>query len=331
MKKVLLLIAIVCLSKGVFGQSVNIDSVYLKYVDSIGISTTDFNKLLPLIIQPGKNNQEKLALVYYWVYKHLNFDMELFLKSGSLVPSNLSETLKSGKGMCYEYNEFMDAACKYLKIPGYNIEGYVKYYGFESGQHFTQNNHIWYAAYIDGSWKMIDLLWACGAMSIKDGNYTFKKRLHKEYFMVAPRDFASTHLPADPVWQFENKPLSILGFTSKTEGIDSTQRNAYINYADTIVMMNKLSPRDQELKAVIRAYNFNPSNPNQLIAVYYNYAVYLVNNVKAVKSDLIKARNYFIQSKSLILKSDDPDLQNLASVCEKGIKSIENRLKYIKT
>jgi transglutaminase/protease-like cytokinesis protein 3 len=235
-----------------------------------------------LIIKPGKSDQEKLTLVYYWVYAHMNFDMDKFLMKGSLVPSSLSATLKSGKGMCYEYNEFI-AACKYLKIPGYNIEGYVKYYGFEPGQPFTQNNHIWYTAYIDGNWKMIDLLWACGTISIKGNDYKFLKKIHQEYFLVSPPNFSATHLPADPVWQFKNKPLTMSGFTSEIDVIDSTQHNNYINYADTISGMNKLSSHDQVLSSAIRAYQFNPANPNELIVIYYNDAVDIVNNIKATK------------------------------------------------
>ncbi|HEY2582504.1 MAG TPA: transglutaminase domain-containing protein [Mucilaginibacter sp.] len=330
MKKTLLSLLSVVLFKTAFTQNTNADSIFLKHVNSIEISTTDFNKLLPLIIQPGKNNQEKLTLVYYWVYQHISFDTERFLKTGPLQPISLSETLGSGKALCYEYNEFIDAACRYLKIPGYNIEGYVKYYGFEAGQSFTQNNHIWYVVNIDGSCKMIDLLWACGTLSIKGDNYTFRKKLHKEFFLVNPENFGNTHLPADPIWQFENQSLKMSGFISKINGIDSTQRNAYVNYADTINKMNKLNTDERELKSAIRAYSFNPENPNQLIIVYYNQAVALVNNVMATKMELTKAKNFFIESKMLITRSKDNDIQSLSPVCEKGIKSIELRLKQVK-
>lgn len=330
MKNILFLLIGLILYQTGFAQTLDIDSVYLKHVNSIAISTTDFNKLLPSIVEPGKSNQEKLTLVYFWVYSHITFDIERFLKIGPLQPLSLTETLKSGKGMCYEYNEFIETACKYLKIPGHRIEGYIKYYGFEPGQTFTQNNHIWYVVYIDGNWKMIDLLWACGTLAIKGDNYTFGKKLHKEYFLVDPRDFFGSHLPADPVWQFQSHPLTISGFTFKKNGIDSTQRGSYINYADTIKAMNKLNRRDNELRSGIRAYRFNAQNPNQLIVIYYNDAVDLVDNPKSTKTELIKAKTYFIQSKLLIEKSKDPDMQSLAPVCEKGIKSIENRLKYLK-
>jgi transglutaminase/protease-like cytokinesis protein 3 len=327
MKKILIVTLGIVLFRTGFAQTSITDSVNLKYVSSIEISTTDFNKLLPLITKPGKSDQEKLTLVYLWVYSHITFDTERFLKTGPLQPLSLSQTLKSGKAMCYEYNEFTDAASKYLKIPGYNIEGYVKYYGFEPGLPFTQNNHIWYAAYIDGAWKMIDLLWACGTLAIKDDSYQFRKNLHKEFFLVDPANFTDTHLPADPVWQFKNRPQKILGFTSKTEVIDSNQFNAYINFADSIKVMNQLNPHDKELRSAIRAYNFNTDNPNQLTVIYYNDAVELVNDRKATKVDLIRAKNYFIKSKLLITKSKDPDMKALAPVCEKGIKSIENHEK----
>jgi hypothetical protein len=330
MKKNLLLLIAIVLFRTSFAQISNADTANLKYVNTIEISTTDFNKLLPVIAKTGRTDVEKLTLVYFWVYSHITFDTERFLKTGPLQPLTLSETLTSGAAMCYEYNEFIDAACKYLGIPGYNIEGYVKYYGFEPGQNFTQNNHIWHTAYIGGEWKMIDLLWACGTINMRTGNYEFKKSLHKEYFLVSPGNFNLTHLPADPIWQFENHPLTMAGFTSKSDGIDNTKRGEYINYIDSINVMNKLSPVNCELRSAIRAYNFNPENPNQLIVVYYNDAVELVDNKKATRKELLNAKNYFVQSKLLISKSKDPDMQSLAAVCEKGIMSVDNRLKYLK-
>ena len=330
MKRYLLIIITFIFSNTALTQNKTIDSAFLKHVESITISTTDFNQLLPAITQPGKTDKDKLTLVFYWVYSHINFDMDGFLQNGALQPLNISDALKSGKGECYEFNEFIEAACKYLKIRGYSIEGYVKYYGFEAGQPFTENNHIWFTAYLDGQWKMIDMLWACGAIAIKDGTYKFTKKLHQEYFLASPADFFDSHLPADPVWQFNNNPLSMSGFISKTDRVDSTKRYILINYADTIKMMSNFSKRDLELRSAVRGYNFNPANPNQLITVYYNYAVDLVNNPQATKRELIKARNYFIQSKLLISKSKDQNIQSLSQICEKGARSIDNRLKYIK-
>jgi len=69
---------------------------------------------------------------------------------------------------------------------------------------------------------------------IKGNDYTFKKQLHKEFFLVPPSNFITTHLPADPTWQFENNPLKISGFNGKINGIDSALRSTYINYVDTI-------------------------------------------------------------------------------------------------
>jgi len=87
--------------------------------------------------------------------------------------------------------------------------------------------------------------------------------------------------------------------------------------------MNKLSPQSRELQSAIRAYSFNPENPNQLIVVFYNQAVELVNSTKATKTDLIKAKNYFSESKLLIAKSKDTDMQ-LLSAC---VKKESNLLK----
>jgi|SRR6185312_10081912 len=330
MNKYLITFITIIFSFTAFAHNKTVDSAFLKYAESIPVSTTDFNKLLPVITQPGQTNEDKLTLVYYWVYSHIDFDMDRFLRSGPLQPLSIKDALTSGKGECFEYNEFVEAACKYLNIRSYSIEGYVKYYGFTAGQHFTENNHIWFTVCLDGQWKMIDLLWACGTMAVKNGTYKFTKKLHPEYFLADPAAFFDSHLPADPVFQFNNSPLSMSGFISKADGVDSTQRYTPISYADTIKMMANLSHHVLELRSAIRGYRFNPTNPNQLIAIYYNDAVDLVNNPKATKRELTRARNYFFQAKLLIPKSKDQSIQSLGPVCEKGIISIENRLTYIK-
>ncbi|QEC80282.1 transglutaminase domain-containing protein [Mucilaginibacter ginsenosidivorax] len=318
--------------KPAFSQTANTDSADLEYVKNIGITTTSFEKLLPAITKPGITAEQKLKLVYYWVYAHIDFDTQRFRESGPLQPLSTQETLKSGRALCYEYNGFVDIACSYLKIPGFDIEGYVKYYGFEPGDSFTQNNHIWHAVYINGKWKMIDFLWGSGSLTIKGDDYKFKKGLHPSYFLALPDDFLKTHLPADPVFQFQEKPLTMAGFTAKDYNeIDNEKRGNYINYADSIKASYKLPVADNEIKSALRAYKFNPNNADQLIIVYYNAAVKLMNNDKASKDELTKAKSYFLQDIPLIEKTPTKELKPLLQVCNRGVASASLRLKKFKS
>ncbi|MBK0378874.1 transglutaminase domain-containing protein [Mucilaginibacter segetis] len=320
----------ICLFKYSHSQTTNNETELLNYVKAINISSSNFEELLPQITKPGNTVKEKLNLVYFWVFEHINFDTERFLKTGPLQPLSTTETLASGNALCYDYNELLGAACNYLKIPGYDIEGYVKYYGFEPGGKFTQNNHIWHAVYLDNKWQMIDLLWACGNLSIKGDNYTFIKKLQKAYFLADPATFLNSHLPADPIWQFTTHPLTIDGFVADKYDVDSTKRGGFIDYADSIALMNKLKPNDREIRSALRVYNFNKDNPNQLIITYYNSAVEMLNKTNNTKGELLKAKTYFANAMRYIKESTDNDIKALAPVCEKGIIVIERRLKQTK-
>jgi hypothetical protein len=319
----------ICLLCCLASNAQTIDSVYFNKVKSIPVTGDNFDKLLPAITNSGKNDSEKLLLVYYWVYEHITFDTELFQSSGSVIPQDISKTLQSGKALCYDYDKLFEAACNYLNLPNYAIEGYVKFYGFKPGDNFERSNHIWHAVFINNTWKLTDLLWGSGTLNIK-GNYLFVKKLHPEYFLADPKSFLATHLPADPIWQFENRPLSMNGFISKADRIDSLQLEGPINYLDSIMVMLKLQPGEREIKSAARTYHFNADNPNELIIAYYNQAVILINKPTASRAELIKAKTYFTNSKQFAALSHDQSIKDIGAVCEKGIISANNRLKKLK-
>lgn len=328
MKKYILIVICILTYNITYSQNSNRDSILMKYIDTVNVKTSDFNHIFKTVIKPGINNNEKLRLFYYWVYKNFTFDTEGFIKNTSY--QNLQETLVSHKGLCYEYNKLLEAACKELKIPEYSIEGYVKFYDFAPGQTFNESNHVWHAVYLDDKWLFIDLLWACGNLHIQNNNYIFKKRLNLEYFLVPPKNFLITHLPADPIWQFENKPLSIVGFTCKTNGIDSSLVGTYINYADSIININKLSIHNRQIRSAIRAYDFNNNNPDILITTYYNVAVELISKKSPTKIDLIHAKLYFTKSKTMMSKTKNQEILHLEPECERGIIVSDRKLKEFK-
>lgn len=321
------LLFIICLIFLSSAKAQSKDNALQTYANGIEITTTDFNKLLPQITKPGHNPVEKLNLVFYWVYGHIAFDTERFLKTGSLQMLSSGQTLTSGKALCFEYNQLFDMACTFLKLPHYNIEGYVKYYGFKAGSTFDQSNHIWSVVFVDNKWQMVDLLWACGTLSIDRDDVTFKKRVHKEYLFTSPDFFINTHLPADPVWQFDNRPLSMAGFVNKEDGIDPTRREPLINSADSVKVMATLPAGKQKIRSAVRAYKFNPKNPQPLIVAYYNEAIDMINNPRPTRPLLNTAKIYLTRSKEMIMALSPTDnLKSLLPVCNKAIQSINTRL-----
>jgi hypothetical protein len=328
MKKYIFIAVTLLVYSTAFCQDAKRDSVLMEYVNTINTNSTDFSLLFNTITKPGTNVDEKITLFYYWVYKNFTFDTDGFIKN--IRQQTLQETLISKKGLCYEYNNLLEAACKELNIPNFNIEGYVKFYQFKAGQNFNEANHIWHAVYVDNKWLFIDLLWACGNLYIHNNDYVFKKKINTAYFMAQPQSFITTHLPLDPVWQFESKPVTMAGFISKVDGIDESLTGEYMNYADSIAKMNKLSLQNRQIVSATRAYNFNNANSDILITTYYNIAVDLINKKSPTKTDLLNAKTYFLRSKNLMSKTTNQDVLNLKSNCEQGIKMSDSKLKFAK-
>jgi hypothetical protein len=173
-----------------------------------------------------------------------------------------------------------------------------------------------------------DLFWSTVVLITEpNGRQHFKKQIEPDYFLAQPADFLDDHLPSDPVFQFTSQPLSIKGFTNTYEGIDRTiARMPYLNFEDSLKALFRMSPADRAVRIARHAYQFNKDNPNDLITVCFNHAVDVVNDRKATREQLKKARSWFVTAISLTDLSDNPEIRALKENCRLGLSSVNKRL-----
>ncbi len=258
-------------------------------------------------------------------------DSVRFFESG--YPMTTAESIKTRMGLCEEFSNIVTDFCKILKIPNLRIEGYVKYLNFKPGDKFTESNHVWNAVYVDSTWRLFDLFWATNLLEATGASSgRFVRRLDLKYFLGAPATFMLDHLPADPVFQFENRPLKIEAFTASADRIDlDMERLPYLNHSDSLAVLLQLSDNDRALRIAQHAYQYNRDNPNALITEYYNYGVSMANNRAATKPQLMRARQFFMSAIALTDKSTSHEIKTaLKDQCRQGVDFVNRRLNTAK-
>lgn len=293
-------------------------------------SNTDFSivrdskDLSKSISTSTKDQKEQLQMLLLWADKFLRVDAERFFTGG--YPLTTDESIKQRKGLCDEYANIVSEFCKLNNITCLRIEGYVKYAGFKSTDVLDEANHAWNAVYVDSSWLLCDLFWSTCELINKNGSSSFIKKINTDYFLAPPAQFISTHLPLDPVFQFDNHPIKMHSFYDSNQAFDSSARMGYVNYRDSVSAYLKLNEQEQKIKTAENSYIFNTDNPNTKIAAYYNYAVSIINNKKGTVSELKRARYFLDTAIGLIKLSSKPDIRDLLSACEKGRVMIDKRV-----
>ncbi|WP_298741797.1 transglutaminase domain-containing protein [uncultured Chitinophaga sp.] len=271
-----------------------------------------------------KDPREQLQLLLLWADKYLQVDTDRFFSGG--YPLTTDESIEKKIGLCDEYANIVTEFCRLNNIPCIRIEGYVKYAGFKSTDILDDANHAWNAVYIDSSWLLCDLFWSTCELVSKPSGYHFIKKINTAYYLVPPAQLISSHLPLDPVFQFSNYPLSMQAFYTAARHPDSSAEASYLNYRDSLNAFLKLNEVEQKIKVAENSYLFNKDNPNTRIAVYYNYAVAIVNNEKASLPALKRAAQFLETAMILIERSSKPDIRQLLPACQRGKQMIAQRM-----
>ena len=97
-------------------------------------------------IATGTTDEEKVKSVYTWMTENFAYDhnYDCFYQH-----SNITKTLQTKTGVCYDISCFFAAICRSQDIPCHIIDGYSR------TNRTTQ--HTWNRVYIDGIWYDVDV------------------------------------------------------------------------------------------------------------------------------------------------------------------------------
>lgn len=307
--------------------------VSLSYADTMQVITESAEKkyksikndhfetldaLTKRILSVSIDQKEQLQLLLLWTCGNMRADSSRFFRSG--FPLSVGEAFKARKGLCEEFSGMLYSFCKAAGIKCIRVPGYVKYPNFTTGSIFTETNHIWNAIYVGEKWLLCDLFWSASALVVDTSGSHFMRMLTTDYYLAIPSEFGKDHLPADPVFQFTDRPVSMKAFVSKRFKVDSSiERMHYINQSDSLQTLLKLPSQDRDIRMAWHAYQYNPQNPDDLIVSCYNRSVDILNNKKSPDEQLRKARSYLVLALSIMDKSSNADVKGLEGTCRTAL------------
>ena len=148
---------------------------------------------------------QKARALYVWITHNIRYDVEQIEASRSL--GSTAETLARRGGVCQDYAELFAAMASAVGLECHVVSGYTK-----DHRGIAPVGHAWNAVLIDSSYLLIDATWGAGYLE----GARFRQHFDEAYFLVAPTDLLTTHMPFDPIWQFSTAPITHAEFVSRT-------------------------------------------------------------------------------------------------------------------
>ena len=175
-------------------------------INSPVASEKSVETLAQYLIEPAKNDLDKVRAIYRWITSFIAYDVESFFY-GTYGDLSAAGVLRSRKSVCSGYANLFYALAGYANLKVVIIEGYAKGYGYNIGDDIAGDaNHAWNAVQIDGEWHLIDSTWGAGYLNNEN---KFTREFQEHYFLTEPDAFIYDHFPIDSNWQLLKRTLYI--------------------------------------------------------------------------------------------------------------------------
>lgn len=135
----------------------------------------DTVKLADEICADCDTDEERVKAIYKWMIHNFEYDYEY---NPVVQYFNVHKTLRTRKGVCYEFSHLFTALCRSQNIPCYVVDG--------DKRNNPDYHHTWNRVYFDGSWWNIDVTFDIVQTKKQEQLYWFRKIINpyaqdKEY------------------------------------------------------------------------------------------------------------------------------------------------------
>jgi len=236
---------------------------------------------------------EKARGVYYWIAKHVRYDMIRFVK-GKLSYTDPEAVFRHHKAVCAGYSTLFVAMCKKLNLEAQLIAGYDKGFDYKPGSTILESTHAWNVVKIGGVWRLVDATWGAGYGKISYWHWLFP-RFHKSFFVrhfdtryfdTPPKEFVLTHLPELSLWQLLETPVSLKLFNGEEGKLFAFLKTTGGKYKfDEEAKDDLTSFLAQDITYGRKVIRFNPGNPFPLIAAEEKVMLHLLR-MEAYEQDV---------------------------------------------
>ena len=122
--------------------------------------------------------EENVIAIYEWMTHNFEYDYNC---DPVIQYFNVHKTLRTRKGICYDFSHLFAAFCRSQNIPCYVVDG--------DKREKVQYHHTWNRVYFNGSWWNVDITFDTIQIQNKDELYGFREinnayLLDKEYYIT---------------------------------------------------------------------------------------------------------------------------------------------------
>ena len=158
---------------------------------------------------------EKFRAFYMWVSQNIRGDYHLMVENNSMRKKYQNDSIalvnwnqgfkkevfkilrRKKRTLCSGYTYLIKEMANLAGIECEIIDGYGPINKLKL-EKLKVPNHSWNAVKLEGKWYLCDSTWAAGYTDLE--TYLFKFDYDDQYFLMAPEEFAKTHMPVDTSW-----------------------------------------------------------------------------------------------------------------------------------
>lgn len=216
----------------------------------------DLPRLTAYLIDPAKNDFEKVRVIYTWITLNISYDHKVITDDSKRINKHIGDILRRRKAICMGYAALFKQMCEIANLEAAVVDGYSKGTA-TSVPDLSAPDHSWNAVKIAEQWYLLDATWGSSLLQ-RDENYT---TINEDFFLSPPEDFILTHLPNLPMWQLLACPIQPTDYVQNAQAIHAqidTCDTTYI-YKDSIAWFFTLPLPKRSLAAATTAHRFNPT------------------------------------------------------------------------
>lgn len=300
-------------------------------IDKQSISTSrqiQSHKDLALYLTKNiKNEKDKIRALYIWISHNIKYDFKN-RNTRRTYPSShnfADEALRKRTGVCHHYSSLFKAMAEDIGLEAYIISGIAR----NNGDKISSLSHSWNAVKVKDKFLFLDVTWASGYMM----NNKYVHQFRDIHFLSSPELFIKKHYPYDPIWQFNNNPITSINFMNK----DFLSKPIFFNLTDSLKLYILQDNLDKLIFSNKRIRLFGNNNQNITNELKQNDAK--ITNIKYNKSidklnAGIKKYNRYISLKNNLFNNfsiADSVILTLICKARKDIDSSSEGLESIST
>ncbi len=233
----------------------------------------DITELMDYLVVPTTSEKDKVVSIYQWLIQNIEYDRIAYRNGNKRINRSNQDILKRRKAICWGYATLFKAMCDEANIACEVISGYGKT-TIDAKPNLKSPNHAWNSVKIDSVWYLLDATWDSGVVG---GVSDFEQKYGYTYFLTPTKYFLVNHLPADPVWQLLECPITPEEYKLSAEAIVILAERKGCEKADALSALEEMPIQDKRLMAAIKAYEYNPTKQNrrELAFAHLDYEAHL--------------------------------------------------------